>query len=281
MSEKKISLNTYKVSSPWTATVLENIKLTADSSPNDTRHVVINLQGSSYEYVEGQSVGILPPGIDEKGKPHAVRLYSIASHRRGEKGDAQSLSVCVKRVVYQDPVTGLEKRGVGSNFICDLKKGDAVRITGPVGNRFLLPEHVNDPSYIFIATGTGIAPFRGMLKELFQKGFQNHAWLIFGTPYRSDILYEKEFQNYETHQKFHFVTAVSREDKNRDGTKVYVQHRLLEHQKELVPILTDTKTLIYICGLKGIEKGIYETLQSILSPTAYEELRKRILVEVY
>ncbi|MBI1884407.1 MAG: ferredoxin--NADP(+) reductase [Chlamydiae bacterium] len=279
--DRKIPLNIYKISSPCVGTVLENKKLTQPSSPNDTHHVVVGLEGSSYTYLEGQSAGVLPAGMDEKGKPHAVRLYSIASHRSGEKGYPFSLSLCVKRVVYQNPQTGQEKRGVGSNYTCDLKTGDSVKLTGPVGNRFLLPENFQEHHFIFLATGTGIAPFRGMLAHLFQNHFKNEIWLIFGTPYKTDVLYEEEFGQYRSHPNFHFVTAISREEKNKDGSKVYVQHRILEHQAKLIPLLRETNTLLYICGLKGMEKGIHEAMQVMCPQELYEQVRKRILIEVY
>jgi len=281
MSDRKVPLNLYKISQPFSSKVLQNIKLTSDSSPNDTRHVVLDLKGSTYQYLEGQSVGVLPEGHDKEGHAYSVRLYSIASHRRGDKDFPNSLSLCVKRVVYEDPKTGKEVRGVGSNFVCDLKEGDSVRITGPVGNRFLLPESLNEHHYIFIATGTGIAPYRGMLEELFEQKVQSQVWLFFGVPYRSDLLYEKEFRSYEHYPNFHFVPAISREEKNADGSKVYVQHRLLQHQKDLAPFISDPKTLIYVCGLKGSQQGVEEALKTILPPSEHDTIKKRIIIEVY
>lgn len=281
MTERKIPLNIYKVSEPFVGKVIKNVKLTRDTSPNDTRHVIIDLKEGRYEYLEGQSAGILPPGVNAKGNPHTIRLYSVASPRGGEEGYPRSLSLCVKRLVFIDPVSGDEKRGIASNYICDLNPGDLVKITGPAGNRFLLPDNFLDYHYIFFATGTGIAPYRGMLYRLFQNKFQGEAWLIFGVQYQSDILYDSEFSGYASHLNFHFVTAISREQKNSDGSKLYVQHRLLEHQKELLPLMTKPNTLIYICGIAGMEKGIHQTFQAILSPSAYEEVKKRILVEVY
>jgi ferredoxin--NADP+ reductase len=281
MTERKIPLNIYKISDPFMGTVRQNLKLTRDSSPNDTRHVVIDLEGSRYEYLEGQSAGVLPPGINEKGKPHSVRLYSIASHRYGEGGHPKRLSLCVKRVIYQDPGTRQERHGVASNYICDLMPGDQVKLTGPAGNRFLLPEQFLDHHYVFIATGTGIAPFRGMLYQLFHHEFRGEVWLIFGVQYRSDILYEKEFHQHEAHPNFHFVTAISREETNSDGSKVYVQHRLLDYKNELASLMARTNTLIYICGISGMEKGIGQALQTIFSTEIYEQVKKRVLVEVY
>ena len=83
--------------------------------------------------LEGQSIGIVPPGARPDGKPHDIRLYSIASARDGEKRNANNVSLTVKRT----------EGGVASNYLCDLKVGDKVQVTGPFGATFLMP---NDPS---------------------------------------------------------------------------------------------------------------------------------------
>ena len=71
-------------------------------------------------YWEGQSYGVLPPGTNPKnGKPHTVRLYSIASSRYGDDMSGQTSSLCVRRATYWDPDMGKEdpaKKGVCSNL---------------------------------------------------------------------------------------------------------------------------------------------------------------------
>jgi ferredoxin--NADP+ reductase len=67
------------------------------------QHIKIDLSGSNYYYVEGQSAGIIPDGTDEKGKPHKLRLYSIASTRHGDDMDDKTVSLCVRQLEYQDP----------------------------------------------------------------------------------------------------------------------------------------------------------------------------------
>ena len=75
----------------------------------------------------------------------------------------KTLTLCVRRSVYMDEVTGLEvpdKKGVCSNFLCDAQPGDEVALTGPFGRNFLLPERAPEKDVILVATGTGVAPFR-------------------------------------------------------------------------------------------------------------------------
>ena len=72
-----VEVNTYKKANPLKAKVLENRILFREGDENDIRHIVLDAR--EMNYLDGQSVGVLPPGINEKGNPHAVRLYSIAS----------------------------------------------------------------------------------------------------------------------------------------------------------------------------------------------------------
>ncbi len=287
---REVPFNLFKQAEPLTVTLLENTRLTRPESPNDVRHLVFNIDGTGYRYVDGQSAGILPPGSDAAGKSHKLRLYSIASPGFGDDGEGKTFSLCVKRVVYQDEATGEERRGVCSNYLCDLAVGDAVKVTGPVGKAFLLPEtpHAN---LIMIATGTGVAPFRGFLRTRYlqNRHESGQAWLFFGAQYESDYLYAQELESYREYPTYHLVTAFSREQQTAAGKRMYVQHRLYEHRQELFALLEQPNTYLYICGLKGMESGILEALEQAAAETgkSWQELysrlntEKRWLVEVY
>jgi ferredoxin--NADP+ reductase len=254
----EVAINTYRPKEPYKGKALSNVPLIVETSPNDVRHVTLDLSEGSLRYIEGQSIGILPPGLDANGKPHKLRLYSIASSRLGDNGDAKTVSVCVKRVVYKHPETGEEVRGVASNFICDLKPGDEVMITGPVGKTFLLPE---DPTanLILIATGTGIAPFRAFLRHIYDEmptPWQGKVLLFFGMQKSEDYLYEEELAEYTKKGDFEIITAISREQTNAQGGKMYVQHRIAEHVDRLWSMIQAGNTYTFICGLRGMEDGI-------------------------
>ncbi|MBC7881057.1 MAG: ferredoxin--NADP(+) reductase [Anaerolineae bacterium] len=254
----EVAINTYRPKEPYKGKALSNVPLIVETSPNDVRHVTLDLSEGSLRYIEGQSIGILPPGLDANGKPHKLRLYSIASSRLGDNGDAKTVSVCVKRVVYKHPETGEEVRGVASNFICNLKPGDEVMITGPVGKTFLLPE---DPTanLILIATGTGIAPFRAFLRHIYDElptPWLGKVLLFFGMQKSEDYLYEEELAEYTKKGDFEIITAISREQTNAQGGKMYVQHRIAEHVDRLWSMIQAGNTYTFICGLRGMEDGI-------------------------
>lgn len=280
----EVQVNSYKKANPLTAKVLENKVLYHEIGGDEVRHIV--LDAHEMDYMDGQSAGVLSPGLNEKGNPHAVRLYSIASLHSRAPG-AEPMSLCIKRVVYKDE-TGKEIKGVASNFMCDLKPGDTVNLTGPAGRKFLLPvaDDIHRP-YIFIATGTGIAPFRGFLQRLYRltPGFEQPVHLLFGVKKAAELLYDDELSAIN-HPSFHYHKALSREMKNADGTRYYVHHLLRDKKSELWPLIHNEKTIIYMCGLKGMEEGVLGAINEMavangLSPDYAESMKDRIIEEVY
>lgn len=254
----------------------------------ETTHVTFD-HGGKVPYIEGQSIGVIAPGPDKKGEqPAKIRLYSIASSAVGDDQSSKTVSLCVKRVVeldgkFSNRAKGEDKpdkagtafpenevyRGVCSNHICDMSVGDDVLITGPTGAEMLLP---TDPeaNIIMLATGTGIAPMRSYLRLLFHdkagaasdgsRKFKGLAWLFMGVPYSKSLLYDDEHQVYkkEFPDQFKYDYAVSREDKNAAGQKMYIQTKMAEYAEELWELMQDDKTHVYMCGLKGMESGMAE-----------------------
>jgi ferredoxin--NADP+ reductase len=157
--------------------------------------------------------------------------------------------------------------GVCSNYLCDLAPGDEVYVTGPVGKRFLLPRDTEAHDYVFVATGTGIAPYRGMLLELFRNArgpTRRDVWLLMGAPYSTDLIYHELFVSLdEEFENFHYLRAISREPFAGQSRGVYVD-RLLELEAErLAPVLAAPATLLYLCGLAGMQLGIYRRLATL------------------
>ncbi len=257
----------YKPKNPLKIRVVQNTKLVPEDYEEDVRHIILDLKNTNYVYTEGQSLGVLPPGVDEKGKPHKLRLYSIASPYGGDPDYPNTVSLCVKRVVYKNE-NGQVIKGVCSNYLCDLKEGDEVLVTGPAGKHFSLPEDPNT-DLIFLATGTGIAPFRAFLFKFFYQNHPHNAkiYLFFGTRYKKDHLYANDINNDFLKLKddrFVFYSALSRENPNK---KIYVQHLLEEHKEEIEEILKRKNFIIYICGLKGMEDPIIRFLRSFYEKT--------------
>jgi len=271
----EVQMNLVNPKEPVTAKVVKSeICLRGGrKSAGFVRHVEIDITGTPLEgnYQAGQSFGIVAPGLDEEGKPHKVRLYSLACPSWGEDGEGKIISTTPKRVIdeYQpqnegdDPDRHELFLGVCSNYICNLKVGDEVQVTGPSGKRFLIPKEPDKHDYIFMATGTGIAPFRSMCKELFENPngpTSSEVHLIMGVPYSTDLLYDDFFIELSSkYENFHYHIAVSR-DRQPDGSKgLYVGQLLEQKYNELFgPLLSSDRGLMYICGLVGMQFNVYQ-----------------------
>merc|ERR1712151_784292 len=296
---KEIPWNLFSPKAPYEGKAVANSvhpqTLTQDTGDAnwETCHVTFD-HGGKVPYIEGQSIGIIAPGPDKKGEtPAKIRLYSIASSAVGDDETSKTVSLCVKRVVevdgkFANREVGEDKpdkagtnfpknkvyRGVASNYICDLSVGDEVLITGPVGTEMLLPQD-DDAAIIMLATGTGIAPMRSYLRLLFadkaganpdgSRKFKGLAWLFLGVPYSKSLLYDDENIEYAAKfpENFRYDYAISREQKNAEGQKMYIQTKIAEYAQEVWDLMQSDKTHLYICGLKGMEKGIAEVLGPI------------------
>lgn len=257
-----IPVNIYRPKNPFIGKCIGNEELVREGGIGTCRHLTFDISAGDLRYLEGQSIGIIPPGEDDQGKPHKLRLYSIASTRHGDRVDDKTVSLCVRQLEYKHPETGETVHGVCSTHLCNLEVGADVAITGPVGKEMLLPE---DPeaNVIMMATGTGIAPFRAYLWRMFKEQHEDYqfkglAWLIFGVATTPNILYKQELEELQEQfpDNFRLTYAISREQKNSEGGKMYIQHRVAEHADELWNLVQQENTHTYICGLKGMEDGI-------------------------
>jgi len=261
-----IPVNIYRPNQPFIGKCIENYPLVDEGGIGIVQHVTFDLSGSDLRYLEGQSIGIIPPGSDANGKPHKLRLYSIASTRHGDKLDDKTVSLCVRQLEYQHPETKETVYGVCSTHLCNVEVGADVAITGPVGKEMLLPSD-EDATIIMMATGTGIAPFRAFLWRMFKEQHEDYkfkglAWLIFGVPKTANILYQEELEKIaaEFPDNFRLTYAISREQQNPQGGRMYIQHRVAEHADEIWNLLQSPKTHAYMCGLKGMEDGIDDAI---------------------
>ena len=167
---KDIPINTFKNKAPFTSKVVTTKRIVGALATGETCHIIMDHQGKM-PYWEGQSYGVIPPGKNPKnGKPNSVRLYSIASSRYGDDMTGTTTSLCVRRANYWCPELKADdpaKKGVCSNFLCDTKPGEEIMLTGPSGKVMLIPEKDPKADLIMVATGTGIAPYRSIIRRLF------------------------------------------------------------------------------------------------------------------
>jgi benzoyl-CoA 2,3-epoxidase subunit A len=270
ISASKPTINLYNRRQPARATVVGNFRLTAPGTEHDIRHLVVDFGTTSLPLLEGQSLGIIPPGVDRQGVPHRVRLYSVASPRDGEKPGANNVAFTVKRV----------PGGVGSNYFCDLEKGATVDVTGPFGSTFLMP---NEPSanIMMICTGTGAAPFRGFISRRWRAMPQasGRLQLYFGARRSEELPYFEPLQKLPAS----FLTCHLCFSRVPGQSKTYVQDAIRRDAATVARILMDPASHVFICGLKGMECGIEEAFSDVCNrvsvpwPTLKASMRGNLL----
>jgi benzoyl-CoA 2,3-epoxidase subunit A len=243
------------------ATVVGNVRVTAVGREYDTHHIVLDFGSIPFPVLEGKSVGIIAPGLDAQGKPHHARQYSIASARNGERPGYNNISLTVKRVLEDHQ--GKPVRGVASNYMCDMQVGDKVQVIGPFGASFLMPNHPRS-SIVMICTGTGSAPMRAMTewrRRLRQSGkFEGgKLMLFFGARTQADLPYFGPLQSLPKD----FIDINLAYSRETDQPKKYVQDLMRERALDLAPLLADSNTYFYVCGLKAMEEGVVLALKEI------------------
>ncbi|MDT8066710.1 MAG: FAD-binding oxidoreductase [Terriglobia bacterium] len=207
-----------------------------------TKHLEFEVEGQpQFNFIPGQFISVREPRSDGKV---ITRAYSLAS----APGCNNRFDLCLNRV----------DEGFMSNYLCDLELGREVHFHGPHGH-FVLKHERKDA--LFIATGTGIAPFRGMIHWLLADESRHQGkeyWLVYGTRYEKDIYYRDEFaQLAREHPNFHYIITLSRPSESWQGARGYVQ----EHVREIVGDRRDMEA--YICGLNNMVSANRQQLKEL------------------
>ncbi len=244
-----------------TATVVGNVRVTEVGRDYDTHHVMLDFGALPFPVLEGQSIGIVPPGTDADGRAHHPRQYSVASPRNGERPGYNNVSLTIKRVLEDHQ--GRPVRGVASNYMCDLKVGDKVQVTGPFGASFLMPNHPKS-HIVMICTGTGSAPMRAMTewrRRLRATGkFEGgKLMLFFGARTKAELPYFGPLQSLPKD----FIDINLAFSRTPGQPKRYVQDLMRERAADVGRLLGDANAYFYVCGLKAMEDGVVMALKDI------------------
>jgi benzoyl-CoA 2,3-dioxygenase component A len=253
--------NLYGVADPATATVTGNMRVTEAGREYETHHIILDFGKTPFPLLEGQSIGVIPPGVDAAGQPHRARQYSVASARDGERPGYNNVSLTVKRVVVD--YEGNPVRGVASNYLCDLNVGDQAELIGPFGASFLMPNHAGS-NIVMVCTGTGAAPMRAMIHQrnrqrttgAFEGG---RMMLFFGARTTAELPY---FGRLDRIPK-DLVDVNLAFSRIPGKPKRYVQDVMRERSADLAELLSDPDTYFYVCGLRNMEQGVVLALKEI------------------
>lgn len=218
----------------------ETYDLTVESTEQVTprnKHIRFRLPaGKSLQFKAGQFFQIFVPLPDGKVKRSSYSIASSPAHH-------DYFELCVTLV----------DGGKSSTFLHNLKAGDRVQGMGPLGT-FHFYEDGRDS--VFVATGSGIAPFRSMIHDKLHKGTKNGLTLVFGNRFAEDIIYRKEWEETAARHpnlKVHFVLSRA----EGTGLKGYVQDHLADTVRDL------PSKNFYICGLKNMIDAVEQKLLSL------------------
>lgn len=182
---------------------------------------------TKFDYAPGQFVSLLIPPQGRFGKA-LKRCYSFSSSP-DETSKKGYYELCVKYV----------EGGRGSQFLASLTKGDLFRVYAPYGHFTYKAPTNGARNTCFIATGTGIAPFRSIvMSEKFQKNNAG-SFCLFGARTADEIIYKEDFEK----ANVKMVCAVSRG--NAEGN---YQGRVTDYLRDLPKTFPWHQTDFYICG---------------------------------
>lgn len=205
--------------------------LRAEKLTNDVFHYDFDFGGQEVPFEAGHFF-ILK--VEDGKEPMCNRSYSLAS----SPSTKDHFSLCVKLI----------PGGRASEVFRALKPDDSLNFMASFGH-FTLKEEEKD--LIMVATGTGVAPYMGMLPELFAKDYQKSIKLYFGVRYMEDLFYMDQLNQWsEEHENFEIIYTLSKPPENWTGAT----GRVTDHLQKLE--MDPENTHVYICGGGGMVKDV-------------------------
>lgn len=215
---------------------------------SDVRELTLRLiEPSELVFSPGQSLSFEVP--TPWGSKPAIRYYSLAS----PPSQTQKLVLLLSA----------SEQGIGPNYLFTIKAGEKIQFGGPNGSFCLQDDGPRD--ILFVATGTGIAPFRSMLYSLFDRPISKTVTLFWGLRSEQDIYYQNEFEALaRQHPNFSFVIALSRSPKIWVGAKGRVTQLIEE-----IPSVENLS--VYVCGNKRMVMDVTEIVRQKGDCPVYRE----------
>lgn len=235
------------------ATVISSSRITPESSDEEVRELLLDVDRPDFPFKVGQSIGALVPGSAEFGNEYHFRVYSVADLPERGSEEHPRIKICVRRCSYTDPYSGEQYPGIASNYLCDLAPGATLTITGPFGLAFEVPDEM-DANLLLIGTGTGIAPFRAFVKHLYANvpDWKGQVRLFYGAKSGLELLYmndeNDDLNQYYDRDTFEAFRVLSPRPNWADP--IAWDHAIMERGDELWEMLGSPKTYVYIAGLK-------------------------------
>ena len=259
------------------------VKKTSRLTPAETeevREIVLEVKDPGFECEVDQSFGVLLKTKGDFGDKIHHRLYSVADLPKRVNGN-QEIAMLVKRCSYVDEFNGEEYKGVASNYLCNRKVGDEITLTGPFQLPFKVPND-KTANLILIGMGTGIAPFRAFIKNIYNnvKDWEGQIRLFYGARSGLELLYlndkDGDLTNYYDEATFEAFQAVSPRPHWSDP--IALEKALEGQSNEIIELLGKSNTYVYVAGYEAIHNQLNKAFANILGSEENWKLRKAELV---
>lgn len=269
----------------YSAVVLSNKLLKPEQAEglDEVHELVIEVQRPDFQCKVGQSIGVLAPKHSASPESEHLRWYSVADIPSTSEAGKPCFIICVRRHVQKQPDTGLLYKGIASNYLCDLSPEDALRIAGPKGIPFAIPKE-RDATLILIGAGPGIAPFRAFIKHLHREApdWKGLVRVFYGTRTGLDVLYannpQQEVLLYFDQEAVDALKALSPPPNWADPIAWDLAYS--ERGSELLQLLENPKTYVYVAGLKAIGEQLDRMFSSLMgSPDNWAQMKSALIAK--
>ena len=264
----------------FAAEVISTRPLTAEHAAEEVRELVLELDTAPIEFEIGQSMAVLAPGDPTFKHGDHVRLYTIADAPKRDLVKPE-ITICVRRCHYVDEFSGEAFDGIASNYLCDRQVGDPIRMAGPFGLPFTVPED-KTANLLMIGLGTGIAPFRAFVRHIYNNlgGWEGKVRIFHGAHTGLEMLYRNDhaddFAMYMDDETFAAFEAVS--PRPAWGEPVDFEAAFRKHEKEIREMLEAENTYVYVAGLAEVRESLDRELSQILGAEAEWAERRSLLI---
>ena len=262
----------------YTAKLLNSKRITPETSREEVRQMVFKTDDPYFDSKVGSCIRILAPG--QYGNPYHTRLYSIADTDQSDTG--AQFEICVRRCFYMDEASGEEYGGVASNYLCDLRSGNTIKFSGPVGYPFTIPKN-EDANLLMIGMGTGIAPFRGLIRMIYEQygGWKGKVRLFHGARTGLEMLYlndaNNDLGNYFDQPTFKAFQAVS--PRPAFNAPIALNQAIEQNAAEAWEIVNSPDSRVYIAGMTPMLGMIDNAMGSIVGASAWQTKRNELASE--
>lgn len=256
-------LEDFDTGSTYEARVLSSQRITAEEA-EEVREIILEVDREHFDYQPGQSIGLIVSGDHAQGHQHHFRLYTVADTSPRDNSGKPRVTLCVKRCNYIDEYSGERYEGIASNYLCDLDEGAPLTINGPFGMPFEVPAD-KQADLLLIGMGTGIAPFRALVKHIYQdvKDWRGRIRLFYGAQSGLELLYmndeKDDFSQYYDQDTFAAFKALSPRPNWADP--IAMDYALEERSEEILSMLEKPQTRVYVAG----RADILETLDRVFA----------------